>query len=54
MGFAALTYGQRATSDPPQVYAAVFGAVLLGLTLYGLVVLAEVVVMRRHPPEAMS
>ncbi len=54
VGFAALTYGQRATSDPPQVYAAVFGAAALGLAMYGLVVLAEVVAMRRRPPEAMS
>ena len=54
VGFAALTYGQRATSDPAQVYSAVFGAAVLGLTMYGLVVLAELVVMRNRPPEALS
>ncbi len=52
VGFAALTYGQRATSDPAQVYTAVFGAAILGLTMYGLVVLAELIVMRRRPAEA--
>lgn len=49
VGFAALTYGQRATSDPEQVYTAVFGAALLGLTMFGIVVGIEAVVMRNRP-----
>jgi NitT/TauT family transport system permease protein len=53
VGFAALTYGQKATSDPAQVYTAVFGAAVLGLTMFGLVVLIEVVAMRNRPSEAM-
>ena len=53
-GFAALTYGQRATSDPAQVYTAVFGAALLGLILFGLVVALEMALMRRRPAEAVS
>jgi NitT/TauT family transport system permease protein len=53
IGFAALTYGQKATSDPAQVYTAVFGAAVLGLTMFGLVVLIEVVAMRNRPSEAM-
>ena len=51
VGFAALTYGQRATSDPAMVYAAVFGAALLGLCMFGLVVGLESVVMRNRPRE---
>lgn len=51
VGFAALTYGQRATSDPAQVYTAVFGAALLGLCMFGLVVAIEVIVMRNRPQE---
>ena len=51
VGFAALTYGQRATSDPAQVYTADFGAALLGLCMFGLVVAFEVIVMRNRPQE---
>jgi NitT/TauT family transport system permease protein len=51
VGFAALTYGQRATSDPAQVYTAVFGAALLGLCMFGIVVAIEAVVMRNRPRE---
>ncbi len=54
VGFAALTYGQRATSDPAQVYTAVFGAALLGLAMYGLVVLGEMIAMRNRPAEAVA
>jgi NitT/TauT family transport system permease protein len=54
VGFAALTYGQRATSDPAMVYSAVLGAAVLGLLMYGIVVLGELVAMRKRPPEAMS
>lgn len=53
VGFAALTYGQRATSDPAQVYTAVFGAALLGLAMYGLVVAWELYVMR-HRAQAVE
>ncbi len=52
VGFAALTYAQKATSDPAQVYTAVFGAALLGLSMFGLVVAIEVFVMRNRPVEA--
>jgi NitT/TauT family transport system permease protein len=52
VGFAALTYAQAATSDPAKVYAAVFGAALLGLAMFGIVVAAEAVVMRNRPQEA--
>lgn len=51
VGFAALTYGQRATSDPAQVYTAVFGAAILGLCLFGIVVGLEAIVMRNRPRE---
>ena len=52
VGFAALTYAQKATSDPAQVYTAVFGAALLGLSMFGLVVAIEVFAMRNRPAEA--
>jgi NitT/TauT family transport system permease protein len=52
VGFAALTYAQRATSEPAQVYTAVFGAAVLGLVMFGIVVGIEAVVMRRRPAEA--
>lgn len=54
IGFAALTYGQKATSDPAQLYTAVFGAAALGLLMFGLVVALEMVVMRNRPPEDLA
>jgi len=52
VGFAALTYAQKATSEPAQVYTAVIGAAALGLIMFGLVVVVEMVVMRKRPAEA--
>ncbi len=54
VGFAALTYSQRATSDPAQVYTAVFGAAALGLFMFGLVVALESTLMRNRPQEAVG
>ena len=54
VGFAALTYAQKATSDPAQVYTAVFGAATLGLLMFGLVVSFESYVMRNRPQENPS
>jgi len=54
VGFAALTYGQKATSDPAQVYTAVFGAAALGLVMFGLVVFIEAIMMRHRQPEAVG
>lgn len=54
VGFASLTYAQKATSDPAQVYTAVFGAALLGLAMFGLVVGFELLVMRNRPAEGSS
>lgn len=51
VGFAALTYAQKATSDPAQVYTAVFGAAALGLLMFGIVVAFESYVMRNRPQE---
>lgn len=51
IGFAALTYAQRATSDPAMVYTAVFGAATLGLCMFGLVVALEAFLMRNRPQE---
>jgi NitT/TauT family transport system permease protein len=52
IGFASLTYGQKATSDPAQLYTAVFGAATVGLLMFGLVVALETIAMRNRPPEA--
>lgn len=54
IGFASLTYGQKATSDPAQLYTAVFGAATLGLLMFGLVVAVEAVAMRNRPQEATA
>ncbi len=51
IGRAVISYGQAATSDPEKLYGAIFGAAALGLVLYGLVVLIELVVMRDRPRE---
>jgi NitT/TauT family transport system permease protein len=47
-----LSYGQDASSDPPKLYTAVFGAAVLGLAMALLVVAIDRQLMRRHPPEA--
>jgi NitT/TauT family transport system permease protein len=54
IGKAALTYAQKATSEPAQVYTAVFGAAMLGLALFGLVVAFETVAMRGRPKEVSA
>lgn len=52
IGRAVISFSQAATGDPAKPYAAVFGAAALGLTLYGLVVLMDIVLMRNRPQEA--
>lgn len=47
-----LAYGQEASTDPPKLYTAVFGAAALGLAMALLVVLIDRQMMRNHPPEA--
>lgn len=54
IGKAALTYSQKATSEPAQVYTAVLGAAVLGLVLFGLIVLLEMAVMRNRPREVAT
>jgi NitT/TauT family transport system permease protein len=54
IGRAVLSYQQASTGDPTKVYAAVFGAAALGLVLFGLVVLLDVVVMRNRPQEELA
>jgi NitT/TauT family transport system permease protein len=48
-----LSYGQEATSDPPKLFTAVFGAAALGLVMAGLVVSIDHLLMRHRPPEAV-
>lgn len=54
IGRAVLGYSQAATGDPTKVYAAVFGACVLGLTMFGLIVALDVILMRNRPQEASS
>lgn len=51
IGRAVLSYQQASTGDPTKVYAAVLGAAALGLMLFGLVVLIDVLLMRNRPQE---
>ena len=47
-----LSYGQEASSDPPKLFTAVFGAAALGLVMAALVVAIDRRLMRNRPPEA--
>ncbi len=49
-----IEYAREATSDPAKVYTAVFGAAALGLLMAGLVALADVMLMRNRPREAVE
>ncbi len=46
-----LSYGQEASSDPPKLYAAVFGAAVLGLIMAAMVVGIDHMLMRNRPKE---
>lgn len=52
IGRAVISFSQAATGDPAKPYAAVFGAAALGLLMYGLIVLLDIVLMRNRPQEA--
>jgi len=54
IGRAVISYLQTGSGDPAKIYAAVFGAALLGMALYGLVVLADTVVTRNRPKEGIT
>jgi NitT/TauT family transport system permease protein len=43
-----IEYSRQATSDPEKVYAAVFGAAVLGLAMAGPVIAFDAVVMRHR------
>jgi NitT/TauT family transport system permease protein len=51
VGRAVIAYLQTGSSDPTKIYAAVFGAAALGMALYGLIALADVIAMRNRPTE---
>ena len=51
IGRAVISYSQAATGDPTKVYAAVFGAAAMGLVLYGLIVLIDLLLTRNRPQE---
>ena len=52
VGRLVLSYGQEATSDPPKLYSAVFGAAVLGLVMAALVVGLDRLLRRNLPPES--
>lgn len=54
VGFAALNYGQKTTSQPATVYTAVFAAAILGLVMFAAVTAAETYAMRNRPLEIDS
>ena len=47
-----IEYAREATSDPAKVFTAVFGAAALGLVMFGLVTVVDLVGMRNRPREA--
>jgi NitT/TauT family transport system permease protein len=49
-----IEYARQATSDPAKVYTAVFGAAALGMLMAGLVALADGLLMRHRPREALE
>ena len=51
IGRLVIEYARASTSDPAIVYTAVIGAIALGLTMAGLVSLADRVMMRNRPKE---
>ena len=46
-----IEYAREATGDQAKVYTAIFGAAALGLTIAGVVIAADVFVMRNRPKE---
>ncbi len=54
IGRAVISYLQTGSGDPAKIYAAVLGAAALGMALYGLVVLADAIVMRNRPQERVQ
>ncbi len=49
-----LSYSQEATTDPPKLFTAVFGAGALGLMMAGLVLAVEKMMMRNRPLESAA
>jgi len=49
-----IEYAREATGDPAKVFTAVFGAAALGITMSGLVVLSDVLLMRNRPKETSA
>lgn len=47
-----IEYAREATSDPAKVFTAVFGAAALGLVMYAIVTVIDLVGMRNRPREA--
>ena len=54
IGRAVISYLQASTGDPEKLYSAVLGAAALGLVLFGLVVVLDIVLMRNRPQEDIA
>jgi NitT/TauT family transport system permease protein len=54
IGRLVIEFGRATTSDPAIVYTAVLGAAFLGLVMAGLVAVADAIMMRNRPKEALS
>ena len=51
IGRAVISYSAGSTGDPTKPYAAVAGAAAIGLLLYGVIVLLDVMLMHNRPQE---
>ena len=49
-----IEYAREATGDPAKVYTAILGAAALGLTMAGVVIVVDALVMRNRPKESIS
>lgn len=54
IGRVILEYSREATSEPAKVYVAVFGAIILGLVVAGLVTLLDLYLTRNLPKESTA
>lgn len=51
IGRAVISYGQARTGDPEKLFAAVLASAMVGLAMYGLVVVADTFLNRHRPKE---
>ena len=54
LGRLILVYSQQSTGDPSRLYCAIIGAAVLGLSMAGIVLVTDVVLMRNRPRESTT